>query len=231
MGLRKKKSLIDQASDYMESVRPQIETAVENAFEAAVDAAREAKDRALPLLADARDKAGPVIADARDKAGPALADARAKAAPIIAGGAALAAEKAHTGAQLAAEKAAVGRDLASAKVAQIKGEPEPKKKGGKLKKLFLLGGLAAALGFVAKKLQGGGSSDNWQSSYVPSPAPTPPTPSPTPAAPMAGTDESADDTGGSSPDEAIADQAEAPHPVTTPDDPAEVVDIDTDKKA
>jgi hypothetical protein len=39
----------------------------------------------------------------------------------------------------------------------------------------------------------------------------------------------ADDTGGSSPDEALADQAEAPHPVTTPDDPAEVVSLDENK--
>ena len=39
----------------------------------------------------------------------------------------------------------------------------------------------------------------------------------------------ADDEGGSSPAEAIADQAEAPHPVTTPDDPAEVVDVDKKK--
>ena len=35
-----------------------------------------------------------------------------------------------------------------------------------------------------------------------------------------------DDTGGASPDEAVADQAEAPHAVTTPDEPADVVDLD-----
>tara|TARA_Y100000815_G_scaffold270472_1_gene295185 strand:+ start:49 stop:201 length:153 start_codon:yes stop_codon:yes gene_type:complete len=39
----------------------------------------------------------------------------------------------------------------------------------------------------------------------------------------------ADDTGGSSPDEALADSAEGKHAATTPDDPAEVVEID-DKK-
>jgi hypothetical protein len=38
-----------------------------------------------------------------------------------------------------------------------------------------------------------------------------------------------DDTGGSSPDEALADEAETVHPVTTPDEPAEVVDIEDDK--
>ena len=207
MGLRKKKSLIDQASDYVETVRPQVEAAVGTAVVAAMDAAKEAKDRAIPLLADARDKAGPALADARDKAGQEIADARDKAAPI-----------------LAAEKAAAGRDLAAARVAQLKGEPPKKKRGGKLKAILLVTGLAAVAAFVAKKLQGG-KADNWQSSYVPTPAPpaTPATP-PTPAAPMAGTN--VDDTGGASPDEALADQAADSHPVTTPDEPAEVVSID-----
>jgi hypothetical protein len=36
----------------------------------------------------------------------------------------------------------------------------------------------------------------------------------------------ADDVAGSSPDEALADQAETPHEVSTPDDPAEVIAID-----
>ncbi len=35
-----------------------------------------------------------------------------------------------------------------------------------------------------------------------------------------------DDTAGASPDEALADAAEEPHPVTTPDDPADVVELD-----
>jgi hypothetical protein len=227
MGLRKKKSLIDQASDYVETVRPQVEAAVGTAVVAAMDAAKEAKDRAIPLLADARDKAGPALADARDKAGPAFADARDKAAPILAAGAALAAEKASTGASLAAEKAAAGRDLAAARVAQLKGEPPKKKRVGKLKTILLVTGLAAVAAFVAKKLQGG-KADNWQSSYTPTPAPsaTPSSPStpPSPAAPMAGTD--VDDTGGASPDEALADQAADSHPVTTPDEPAEVVSIE-----
>jgi hypothetical protein len=225
MGLRKKKSLIDQASDYVETVRPQVEAAVGTAVVAAMDAAKEAKDRAIPLLAEARDKAGPALADAREKAGPALSDARDKAAPILAAGAALAAEKASSGASLAAEKAAAGRELAAARVAQLKGEPPKKQKRGKLKTILLLTGLAAVAGFVAKKLTGGGQADNWQSTYVPTPAPssTPSTP-PSPSAPLAGAE--VDDTGGSSPDEAIADQVADSHPVTTPDEPAEVVSIE-----
>ena len=211
MGLRKKKTLIDQASDYVDSVKPQIESAL-----------ADARAKAAPLLAEARDKAS----DAREKAGPALADARAKATPMIAEGAAvvadkaalgasIAAEKAAIGRDLAAEKAAVGRDLATAKVAQLKGEPEPKK-GGKLKKILLFGGLAAAAGFAVKKLQGDKASDNWQSSYVPSPPPP------------ASVPDAADDGAGSSPDEAVADAAESPHPVTTPDNPAETVTLDED---
>ena len=75
-------------------------------------------------------------------------------------------------AALAAEKAAAGRDLASAKVAELKGEPEPK--GGKLKKLVLIGGLLAVAGVVANRLKSSQSeSANWQSSYVPPPPPAP----------------------------------------------------------
>ena len=208
MRLRKKKSLLDQANGYVEAVKPQIESAVATAKD-------YVENTALPM-----------IADAREKAGTSLADAREKAAPVLAAGAALAAEKASTGANVAAEKAAQGRDLAAAKVADLQGKPQKKKKGGKLKKLVLISGLAAVLGIVARKLQSGGtSSDNWQSSYVPTPAPTPPPPA-SPSAPMAGTDEAAEDTGGSSPDEALADQADSPHDVTTPDDPAEVVDLE-----
>lgn len=236
MRLRKKKSLLDQANDYVEAVRPQIESAVATAKDYAKDYVEntalpkiaDAREKAGPALADAREKAAPVIADAKVRAGTSLADAREKAAPVIAAGAALAAEKASNGASVAAEKASQGREAASAKVAELQGKPQ-KKKRGKLKKLLLFTGLAATLGFVARKLQAGGSSDNWQSSYVPTPAPTPPPASP--SAPMSGADD-ADDSGGSSPDEVLADQAESPHAVTTPDEPAEVVDLEdkgTDK--
>ncbi len=192
MGLRSKKSLIDQAGDYVDQMKPHAE--------AAIDSARDfVQDTVVPALADAREKAGPAIADAREKA-----------APVIAAGAAK-----------AAERATAARDLADAKVAELKGE-QPKKKG-KLKRFVLFAGIAGGVAFVAKKLQGGAQSDNWQSSYNPSPAPTPP---PTPSAPQSG----ADDTGGASPDEALSDAAEEAHPVSTPDDPADVVDLEEGKK-
>lgn len=217
MGLRKKKSLMDQASEtvekYVEQVRPQVESAVATARDKAGPVISDARDKAGPVIADARSKAAPVVADAKAKAAPMLADARAKAAPVIASGAAAAADKVAAGANLAAEKAQEAAD----KVAEA-AQPK-KKKGGKLRKLLLFTGLAAALAFVAKKLQDRNQNDTWQSSYTP-----------TPAAPVAGTGEG-DDTGGSSPDEALADQAEAPHPVTTPEEPAEVVDVDETKKS
>lgn len=212
MGLRKKKSLLDQANDwatdYVDAAKPHVEAAYESAREFV-------QDTAVPALLDARDKAGPALADAREKAAPVIAEAREKAAPLIASGAAL-----------AGEKATAAKAMADAKVAQLKGEPEPKK-GGKIKKFVLFAGIAGAVAVVAKKLQGGnGSSDNWQSSYVPTPPPaSAPTPAPTEAAATA-----PDDAAGSSPDEALADATEAPHPVTTPDEPAEVVDIDNEAK-
>ena len=154
MGLRKKKSLIDQAGEYVDQVRPHAEAAMESARDFV-------QDTVVPALADAQRKAGPALADAREKAGPVIADARKKAAPVVAAGAAK-----------AAERATAARDLADAKVAELKGE-KPKKKG-KVKRFVLFAGIAGGVAFVAKKLQGGGQSDNWQSSYTPSPAPTPP---------------------------------------------------------
>ena len=144
-----------------------------------------------------------------------LADAREKAGPAIAAGAAVAAEKIATSASLAAEKAAEAAETAADKIAEV-ADP-PKKKGSKLKKLLLITGLAAGLAFVASKLRAGKESESWQSSYTPTPAPSP-------------SGSGADDGGGASPAEALADQAETPHPVTTPDQPAEVVDVDYEKK-
>lgn len=189
MGLLKKKSLIDQAGDYVEQVRPHAEAALESARDFV------------------QDTVVPALADAREKAAPALADAREKAAPVIAAGAAK-----------AAERATAARELADAKVAELKGE-KPKKKG-KVKRFVLFAGIAGGVAFVAKKLQGGGQTDNWQSSYNPAPAPPPP-----PSAPPSGND----DAGGASPDEAMSDATEEAHPVSTPDDPADVVDLEEGK--
>jgi hypothetical protein len=211
MGLRKNKTLLDQAnetvSDYVEQVRPQVEAAVATA-----------REKAGPVIADARSKAAPVIADARAKAAPVIADAREKAGPAIASGAAIAAEKIASGAAIAADRAAAASHAAADKVAEV---AEPPKKSHKLRNFFLFAGLAGAAAFIASKLRGGQESDNWQSSYTPTPAPVP---TPAPSHVKKDVDE-----GGASPAEALADQAETPHPATTPDDPADVVDVD--KKA
>jgi hypothetical protein len=200
MGIRRKKTLLQQAADYVE---------------AAVDTARE---KAGPALADARDKAGPILADAKDKAGPVLTDARGKAGPLIAQGAAIASERASAAASLAAEKASAGQELATAKAAELRGQP---KKKHRLRKLFLLSGVAALLGFLYQKARAGSESDNWQSSYTPTPAPRPSAA----ATPVSDGDPTADDEGGAGPDDAIADAVEEQHPVTTPDEPAEIVEL------
>lgn len=189
MALRKKKTLIDQAHDYVEAVRPHVESTLVTTKEA-IEGFVETT--ALPAWEDAKEKAGPAVKDARAKAAPVVADVAARAQ----------------------EAAAQAKESADAKVASLRGE-EPPKKGRKLRKLALFAALAAAAGFVAKKLQGDKQTDNWQSSYVPKPAPAPAAPA---AAPV-------EDAGGSAPDEAIADAKDEPHPVSTPDEPADVVDI------
>ena len=118
--------------------------------------------------------------------------------------------------------------------------------GGGKKKYLLLAGALGLGAFVAKKLRGDKSS-NWQTSYAPAPPPaTPPattassTTGPStagvPAQPVGVSADSMVDEPpvGASPGESLSDAAEAPHPVTTPDSPAENVDVtrvdDPDKR-
>jgi hypothetical protein len=157
MGIRRKKTILEQAGDY-------VEAAVE--------------------------KAGPILAEARDQAGPAVAEARDRAQPLI-----------EQGAALVAEKAAQGKELVSQKAGELTAKP---KKKHRLRKLLIITGVAALLGFVAKRLTSRNDEDNWQSSYAP-----PPT----------------DDRGAAGPDEALADATEEAHEVTSPDEPADVVDV------
>jgi vacuolar-type H+-ATPase subunit H len=206
MRLRKKKTFMDQATDFAESLLPTLESAVETA----------------------REKAGPLIQDAKDRAVPLIHEARDNAAPLLAQGRSIAAEKAAQASSLAAERAAMGLDLAQARLAELNGE-EPKRKTHRLRKLVLLGAVAG-LGAVAYKKVNGG--EGWQASYAPEPPPAPSTPSSNntapasaPAAPTvdAVIPETVDDAAAASPDEAISDAATGPHAVTDPDHPAEVV--------
>jgi hypothetical protein len=239
MPFRKKKSLIEQAreqaSDVVDASLPVIESAVATMREQARDLAKETKTKAGPLIADTKVLAGEIAEATREVAIP-------KAKTAVAAGAAG-----------AATLAASGKELAANKVAEIKGEP-PKRKGSKLRKLLFFGSIAAAAGFVYQKLRPKPETDNWQSAYTP-PASAGSTSSTTSAttgtaagaggahlAAGVGSDEPlatddpmtrlaaegapGDDPGGADPAEAIADAVEEPHDITTPDDPADVVEVE-----
>jgi hypothetical protein len=230
MHIRRKKTILEQAADY-------VEAAVEKAGPILADAKELALDKAETVLAEVRDQAGPRLAEAKDKAaakaGPALADARERATPLIVQGAAIAAEKASQAADVAAEKAAHGKELTAAKAAEL-ARPRKQKKH-RLRRLLILTGLAAVVGFAVKKLQSGGDKQNWQSTYTPTPPPAPRSETPIADAAAAaqaagatsateGATEPADE-GGAGPDEALADAEDESHRVTTPDEPADVVEV------
>jgi hypothetical protein len=244
---------VEQISDQIsETVIPQLEQAWEQAVEKAGPAITDARDKATPLIADARATAAEKASVAAALAAEKGAEAREKAAPLLAEARATAAEKASVAAALAAERAAEARELATTKVNELRGvEPEPK--GGRLKKLLLISGLLAIGGAVFAKLRQKQDQDaHWQSTYVPPAPPTttsttpPPTPSAAPASvggdPLSDplgqdgavtaddvvTEEppATEDIGGGAPGEAVSDAAEQPHPATTPDEPAEIIDID-----
>lgn len=249
MRKRRKNTLIDSAAEVAESIRP----AIESAKDKAVPLLQEAREKAGPMIADAREKAEPYLADAaaraaeaREKAAPYMAearekaaehaaDAREKAAPYIAEAREKAAERAADarekagpmiaeGRALATEKALAGREATLTKVNELRGiEPEPKK-GGKLKKLLLVGAVAGIGGLVYKLLNGGKTGDNWQSSYVPAPPPAHKG-GPGAESATATAERAEDDRAAATPDEALADSVETPHPDTTPDNPAEVVNL------
>ena len=213
MPLGNKKSLTDQAQDYVEQVSDTVRPQLEAAFDSAAE------------------KAGPALAEARERAKPLIAEGKAKATEKATAGAAYAAELASAGAAYASEKAAEGAELASAKLAEARAaaadtiDPEPKK-GGKLRKVLLVTGLVAVAGVVAATLRGKQESSNWQSSYVPTPPPAPKPPASTPPAPTHAAAKPSDDSAGGVPGEALSDAADEPKDVTTPDSPADVVDVD-----
>jgi hypothetical protein len=247
--LRKKKSLVDRAvdsaSDAVDAAIPVIENAVAQLRDQVRDLSKDAAEGAKDLANETRTKAAPLIADGKLLAAE-IAEATKEVAIPKAKTAAAA------GASGVAELAASGKEIAAAKVAEIKGEP-PKRKSRRFRKLVLFGSIAAALGFVYNKMRSNPQADNWQSSYTPpeSAGTTSSTTSATTGSPAGGahlapgvgpdeplaTDDpmaklaaeegvTTDDTGGASPDEAIADAVDEPHEPTTPDNPAEIVDVE-----
>ena len=247
---------VEQLSDqFTETVIPQLEQAWEQAVDKAGPAIADARDKATPLIEEGRTRAAVAATAGAAVAAAKAGEAKEKAAPLLAEYRATAAEKASAAAAIAAEQAASTRAAAVAKANELRGiEPEPE--GGRLKKFLLLSGLLAIGGVVFSKLRGKkDASAGWQSTYVP-PAPARPATAAAPAAAAAPVtpatttvDPDADplndpieevtaddvvtadppatqDVGGGAPGEAISDAVEDPHDATTPDSPAEIIDIE-----
>ncbi len=228
----------DLARDVSEAIAPHVERAREEIAPRLADAREQladARDQVGPKLAEARDQVGPKLAEAREELAPRIAEARDQLAPHVEDARGRIAKGVATATAAAAPVAAEARRRGVNATAALKGE-EPVKRKGRKRKFFVFATLAGLGALAVQKLRGGESS-NWQTSYSPSPAPAaPPTPV-TPAAPQAGS-HSADvpvdsdsvdadqaDAVGASPGESLSDAAEEPHPVTTPDAPAEDVEI------
>lgn len=179
-----------------------------------------AREKAAPLIADARTKTAPMIADAREKAGPALTEARERLTTEVL--------PALTAAIAAASEATEDvrgetKKRGKAAVAALKGEVEaPVKKKHRLRKLLILAGLGGAAAAIAKKLSDRPATTTWQS---PSTTPSPVSSAGSAAGSHRATADEGDDLGGSSPDVVAADAAATPHEATTPDQPAETIDV------
>lgn len=197
---KKSKTLLDHANDLatdiVDRIGPQVEHAVETA-----------KDKAGPVIAEAREKAAPAVHDARDRI-------NTEVIPAIAAAIAAANEATE---EVRGEAGKRGK----AAVAALKGEVEAPKETHRFRNFLVILGLGGAIAFVAKKLSDRPSSTTWESNYTPAPAPTPPAS----AAGAHRAEGEGDDQGGSSPDVAKADAAAEPHEATTPDNPAETIDV------
>lgn len=222
----RKEKFVEQAQDLAHDLTEAIAPHVERARDEIAPRLAEAREQVGPRLAEARDQVGPRLAEARDQVAPHVENARGRLVNDVVPFVQQAVSDAREQAAPVAEEAKRRGVLAAA---ALKGEPV-KRKGGK-KKFLLFAGLAG-LGALAVKKFRGAESANWQTSYSPSPSPAAPPAPPSPSAPMAGShtadvavDAAGDDAGGASPGEALADSAEEPHPVTTPDSPAEDVDV------
>lgn len=213
-----KKSIIDTATEIAEAGLAQIESAADTVKEKAGPILAQAKEKAAEALTEAKENATPVLAEVRDQAAEEFAERRA----------ALSEAAGHIASQ-AAELAASGKELAATQIASLKQDVgvEQEKSGGRLKKILLIGGLAALGAVILKRLKGRTADDNWESSYTPAPPPA----SPAAGAPMGADEAVPADGAGATPDEAVADAAEEAHEITTPEQPAEVVDLDSARKS
>lgn len=223
----------DLARDMSEAISPHVERARDELAPRLTDAREQladARDQVGPRLADARDQIGPKLSEARDDLAPRLAEARDQIAPHVEDARGRLVKGVATASAAATPVAIEARRRGELAAAALKGEPV-KKKGSKKRKLFVFATLVGLGALAVQKLRGGESA-NWQTSYSPSPAPAAPPAPPSPSAPMAGShtadvpvDAVSGDPVGASPGESLSDATEEPHPVTTPDAPAEDVDV------
>jgi hypothetical protein len=239
----------DLAHDLSEAIAPHVERArdelgprIADARDQVAPRVAEARDQVAPRIAEVRDQVAPRIAEARDQIAPRIAEVRDQVAPHVENARdafvkdfvpyvqKAASDARDQAAPLAEEAQRRGENA----VAALKGEPVKRK--GRKRKILLFAGLAGLAALAVQKLRGGNESANWQTSYSPSPAPAAPPAPVTPSAPTAGShaadipaaadsSDGSDDPVGATPGESLSDATEEPHPVTTPDAPAEDVDV------
>ena len=148
-----------------------------------------------------------------------LKDARSDAKPILKEGKRIARDRGKALAKQAKKaKEAAKAEAEAIKAAAHPAKPLKKKRRGR--KLLLLALVVGAVALAAKKLLGDRKAASLSSGWVEAPT----TAGKHASAPASETP-AADDAAGATPDEALADATEEPHPVTTPDAPAEVVEL------
>ncbi|MCW2850202.1 MAG: hypothetical protein JWR90_4176 [Marmoricola sp.] len=221
----RKEKFVEQAQDLAHDLSEAIAPHVERARDELGPRLADARDQAAPYVKDARGR----LSDARDQVAPLLAGARDQAAPYVEDARSRVTKGAAAAVAAATPVVVEAQRRGELATAALKGEPV-KRKGGKKKYLVFAGLLG--LGAVAfSKLRGGSTeSANWQTSYAPTPAPAAPAPAApatTPGSHAADVpaDSAPDGVVGATPGESLADAAEAPHGVSTPDAPAESVDV------
>lgn len=252
-----KEKFVEQAHDLAHDLTQAIAPHVERAREELAPRLADAKEHIAPRLAEAREQLAPRLFEVHDHIAPRLADAREELAPRVvevrervAKGVATATTAATAAATPVALEA---RRRAMLAAAALKGdEPvvpveQSENKRGKAK-YVVFAGLLGLGAIVVQKLRGGDDSANWQTSYSPTASPTP-TPAPdtslgghvaavpsdsvltdsvTTDSPVGGADPLAGDSIGATPGESLSDATDEPRPVTTPDEPAEEVDVTRD---
>lgn len=176
---------LDQARVQAYAAQDRISPHVESAVDMAKERLFDAKDHVLPFVEEARDRIAPIVEDAKDKA----QDVLPSKADVTA-----------------------GAGKAAAKLSKDKASSDSGS-GGVLKKLLFATGLGGLAFLVVRRLSGGSSEPQWQSTVPPRPTTVP-------------TTTTARDVAGASPGEAASDSVETAHVPTTPDAPAETVKLE-----